>query len=312
MTQKLITFLWISLCVIKATALSAQPIQQDNFGATIGLTVNFGTHVNRIGAQFQGYYRKDFAQINVGLRGFYNFTSLGPKIKRPELQTTTGIVIGYGNRDSTDNNFLHTVSNQTYRNYSVGYAYNFYFENQTKQRSGTIGVSFGEVEFIVENDAFSFQGKDRYRTGGLLLSYRMMDTRIVLNSTLWHGHTHGKKVIRVRDVANFPSRHGYKDLSNAKFGKISHGILAVQIERSLDYAQTARIGFGIDSERVRHFLQNRLVHDLFIFPVDNAKYQNPHYPMLDEEGMPYLFRSDQVLKPLRYFFEVGLNSGMFY
>ena len=127
MIQNQFKYYFTLCCIIYTVSVHAQPFQQDNFGATIGLTFNFGTQVNRIGAQFQGYYQKDFVQINVGIRSFYNFKTFGPKIKRPEFQTTTGIVLGYGNRDSTYNNFLHPVSNQTYRNYSVGYSYNFYF-----------------------------------------------------------------------------------------------------------------------------------------------------------------------------------------
>ncbi len=312
MIQKQLKYYLSICCIIYAVSIQAQPFQQDNFGATIGLTFNFGTHINRIGAQFQGYYQKDFVQINLGIRSFYNFTSFGPKIKRPELQTTTGIVLGYGNRDSTYNNFLHPVSNQTYRNYSVGYSYNFYFEKQTKQRSGTIGLSFGDVEFIVENDAFSFQGKDRYRTGGLLLSYRIDETRVAITSTLWHGNTHGDKVKRIKDAPNYPSRHGYKDFSAAKFGKFSNGMLALQVQQVLPYAQTVQISTGIDSEKVRHFFQNKLVHDLLFFPKEWEQFHNPHYPMLDENGMPYLFLPDQVSRKDRYYFDVGLNSGMFY
>ena len=304
---KLITFL-----LLTANCVYAQPFQQDNFGATIGLTFNFGTHINRIGLQAQGYYQKDLVQINLGLRGFYNFASFGPKVKRLELQTTTGIVLGYGNRDSTYNNFLHPVSNQTYRNYSVGYSYNFYVDNLTKQPSGTIGLTFGDVEFIVENDAFSFQGKDKYRTGGLLVSFRTAETRVAITSTLWHGNTHGEKVKRIKDAGGYPARHGYKDISNAKFGKFSHGILALQVQQILPYAQTVQISTGIDSEKVRHFLQNRLVHDLLFFPADLEQYHNPHYPMLDENGMPYLFLADQLIRRDRYYFDVGLNAGMFY
>jgi hypothetical protein len=42
---------------------------------------------------------------------------------------------------------------------------------------------------------------------------------------------------------------------------------------------------GIDSERIRHAFQNRLMHDLIFLPKRFPR-KTPHYPMLDQDGCP--------------------------
>ncbi len=301
----LVSFLWIQQS-------NAQVWRDGNVGGSLGLTFNIGTEVNRVGLQFNGFYANGHIQVNTGLRLYYNYNSLGPKVKRAEAQLNTGILYAFGKKDTMDNNFLHAVSNQTTYKYSVAYARNFYFEKLTAQQTGTIGLSFGKVEFIHENDAFSFQGKDRYRTGGIILSYRLAETRFAVNTTLWHGNTHGRNARRIEDAGDYPCRHGYKDLSATHCGRFSHGIMALQVQQMLPYSQTVHAGIGLDSEKIRHFWQNKLIHDLLLFPSSWENAHNPHYPMLDENGAPYLFKEDQVLKPTKFFFDLGLNPNLFY
>ena len=307
--QYIIALIIFSICFNES---SAQIWREGNLGGSLGVAFNIGSKVNRVGLQLSGFYAKGQVQFNTGIRFYYNYNSLGPKVKRPEWQLTTGLLFAYGKRDTILNDFLHAVSNQTSYKYSVAYARNFYFEKLTKQQTGTIGFSFGKVEFIHENDAFSFEGKDRYRTGGILLSYRLPETRFVLNTTLWHGNTHGPKVYRIDDAGDYPCRHGYKDLSNTHCGRFSHGIMVLQVQQILPYTQTAHAAIGIDSEKIRHFWQNKVIHDLLLFPASWENAHNPHYPMLDENGAPYLFKEDQVLKPARFFFDLGLHPNLFY
>ncbi len=290
----------------------AQLWHDGNIGGSIGLAFNIGSKVNRLGVQVNGFYVKDQVQVNAGLRFYYNFNSFGPKVPRPEWQLNTGVLYAFGDRDTLVNDFLHAVSNQTGHKYSLAYSRNFYFEKLTRQQTGTFGFSLGKVEFIHENDAFSFHGKDRYRTGGVLLSYRLPETRFVLNTTLWHGNTHGPKVCRIKDTGGYPCRHGYKDLSETHCGKFSHGFFSAQVQQVLPYTQTAGFSVGMDSEKIRHFWQNRVMHDLLLFPAKWESAHNPHYPMLDENGIPYLFKEGQELRPTRFYFDLGLNPGLFY
>jgi len=298
--------------LILALPTNAQLWQDGNFGGSVGVAFNLGSTVNRLGIQVNGFYVKNHFQLNTGLRFYYNFNSLGPKVPRPESQFNVGLLYALGKQDTIANDFLHAVSNQTGYKYSIAYARNFYFEKLTRQETGAIGLSFGKVELIHENDAFSFYGKDRYRTGGLLLSYRFPETRLALNTTLWHGNTHGSKVKRIREAGSYNCRHGYKDLSDAHCGRSSHGLLFLQAQQVLPYAQTAQASVGIDSERIRHFWQNRVIHDLVLFPSKWENAHNPHYPMLDKDGNPYLFKEGQELRPTRLYLDLGLNPTLFY
>ena len=55
-------------------ALHGQDYFKDHFGGTVGLTVNFGTHINAVGINLKGYYTDYFAQLN-GTTTFYFFAN---------------------------------------------------------------------------------------------------------------------------------------------------------------------------------------------------------------------------------------------
>ncbi len=282
------------------------------FGAALGLTFNFGSTVNRLGAFANTYYAREHFQLNAGLRFHYNFSTFGPKKPRPEWQIHLGALVSYGAVDSIVNPFIHALSNQTPHRNSVGYAYHWYLEKVTRQPTGSLALQFGKWEIITENDALAGEGQDKYRTGSLQLAYRHQDSRLALNTILWTGKTQDPNACRISEAGDYPCRFGYKDISKAPCGRFSHGILALQYEQHLPYNQVLNAGLGIDSERIRHFFQNRLIHDMHFWPKKWNKAKNPHLPMLDKNGDPYLFQKDQELKPSRLFFDLGLNAPLFY
>lgn len=283
-----------------------------HFGASIGLAFNFGTQVNRLGFQASGYYAHEHVQAFSSLRFYYNFTSYGPKTPRPEWQLSLGALASYGHPDSLSSPFIQSISNQTGHKNSLGYTYNWYFEKLTRQPTGTLALQFGRWEILTENDALAGQGKDRFRTGAIEVAYVYQDSRYALQSILWTGNTHGEHAKRVKEAGDYPCRYGYKDISQTHCGRYSHGILAFQYRHHLGYAQSASASLGIDSERIRHFLQNQVIHDMPFWPEKWNKVHNPHLPMLDKNGVPFLFEEGQELKPLRFFFEVGGNESLFY
>ena len=302
----------IVILLILGLELEGQESEFQNFGFSVGLSFNFGTKVNRIGIQYNTFYTYDFLQVNLGIRGYYNWNSLGPKVKRPELQINGGLVLGYGEKMEEENPFIHAVSNQTLRKYSFGYSYQLYLEKLTPQQSGTIGLQFGTVELLIENDVFGLKGKDQYRTGGFGVAWRYKHTRVALQSALWTGTTHGKKVKRINDGGIYPCRFGYKDISGAHCGQYSHGIVYLQVQQFLPYHQTASISIGVDDERIRHFFQNKLIHDLVFIPESWQSAHNPHIPMLDKNGKPFLFNEGQELQEMRFYFDLGLGTPLFY
>jgi len=69
---------------------------------------------------------------------------------------------------------------------------------------------------------------------------------------------------------------------------------------------------GVDSEHIRYAIQDIFIHDMYFIPKKWNKAKNPHYPMLDTTGQPYLFKPGQKVKPTSFYFEFSGNTGIFY
>ena len=146
------------------------------------------------------------------------------------------------------------------------------------------------------------------RTGAIQTEYRDGDMKAGLSAILWTGNPRGAK--RAGDT-DYPARFGYKDLSDRLYGKFSHGVLSLQFQKKVPYFNCARIEAGIDAEQVRHLLQNKF-HDLISFPAAWNRSKTSHYPMLDSDGLPFLYQSGQKVRPAKFFFFCGLNAAIFY
>lgn len=309
--KKIILFILVLSSVFQAKSV-------DNFyGFTAGLSFSFGTHVNRLGFQVAGYYNYAFAQANASINGYYNFQSIALKQKGLELQLGAGIELGFGRKDSSRNPFVGIAENNLLQDYSVGYSYLMYFDQQkTTQTSGILSVSALDFRFATENDLFGFgQGwRDRYRTGGFLLEYRYQDFKFGLNSTLWtDDYSICKKILD----SDYPARFGYKDDRNVNFNGKSIGILNAQVKylpnpRYNPTNQVIQANIGIDSERLRNVLQNRFIHDHVFIP-KNWITRNPcHIPMEAEGGGQYLFEENKRIEKTHFYFNIGANQSLFY
>lgn len=287
------------------------------YGFTAGVSFSFGTHVNRIGFQMAGYYNYGFAQANASINGYYNFQSLALKQKGLELQLGAGIELGFGRKDSSRNPFVGIAENNLLQDYSVGYSYLMYFDQQkTTQTSGILSVSALDFRFITENDLFGFgQGwRDRYRTGGFLLEYRYQDFKFGLNSTLW---TDDYSICKKIFDTDYPARFGYKDDRNLNFSGKSVGLLSAQIKYLSPSPlnplnQIAQLNLGIESERIRNVLQNRFIHDHIFIPKNWIKRNPCHIPMEAEGGGQYLFEKEKSIKKPKFHFNLGANQSTFY
>lgn len=271
-----------------------------NYGFQVGFVGAFGTHMQRFGISFQGFYVYRFAQVNAGIRLYDNFKNLGPKGEHVECNAFAGFCIGYGKSNTEQNQFLNAVSNQTgYRN-SVAYSYNYWWnELGTSQATGIVAFQFQKISLITENDIFAKPILDRFRTGAILLQYQDKNFQYAVNATMWTGqlgHT-------VTNDSLFP----YKGYSNAEDGKhafLSHGLLSAQLKWANEYGQYVQGNLGIDAEQVRNAIQNKATHTLFT--------NNYHMPMIDREGKQYLYRANQQIKKAKPFINVYCNPQLFY
>ena len=305
--------LLILLCILNVILLfpGKAYAQTKPFGGKAGISLSLGTHHQRIGIIFGAYMLNDFIQFNTELRQYYTFRAPGPDHKGPELQFSLGPLFSWGAMDSLPNLFFHRVSNQTGKAHSLGYAFNLYWDKKnTSQRTGTIGFQAGSFELIHENDVFGNLRSDRYRTSALLIAWRTHHLRLGLNMVLWTGNTNSANTRKVRDHSF--ARFGYIDMSRAEYGHLSCGLLGIQAEYAFPYHQTGSITLGIDDERVRNFLQNKLAHDSWFLPEKLNRARNYHIPMIDADGKMYLYKPGQHIRPRRLLLDVSLNAGDFY
>ncbi len=299
--MKRIFFLFFFLSFLSFT----QTLKFNNFGLSTGVVINFGSHINSIGFTLKTYYTEYFYQLNAGSSISWNFKCYGNRRKYWENRTYLGLVLLGGTKDNLIDFQLDGLTHQTIFRNSISFNYLWYFDNVgTSQRSGGFGLSLNKMSIYFENDVFGGQANDRFRTGHLLATYRYKDLKFGTGIYLWTGETNG--TIWKRECSkNCPN--GFKDLSNLPYGKTSHGILYGSVLYNLPFGQNPFLKIGIDSEQIRHGIQNKLIHDLIFLP-KKIERKTPHYPRLNEEGLPIFEKSK--IKKNKLFFQIGANEFM--
>lgn len=289
---------------------------QSDFGFSVGISFNFGTHVNRIGISGNYFYLWNFIQGNTGIKMYYNFQSLGIKKSTPEIQLGGGLNFGFGQRDSVRSEFLGLTENNTGYQWAAGYSYIRYFDkNQTTQSTGIFNFQMKEFRVLTENDLFA-GGKgwrDRFRTGAFMVDYTSGDFRVGINATFWTGDFVGCETVKNSPYPK--ARFGYRKAEGSKYGDFSLGLLSVQagwLIPQISVQQIARLNVGIDSEKLRNSIQNRFIHNQYFIPSKWINYETPHIPMIAEDGSQFLFQKNQRVKPLSFYFNLSLNDQIFY
>jgi len=281
----------------------AQTFSTDKFGASIGCVVNIGTHVTSVGLKFDAYYTDYFYQINAGSSIRFNGKSYGERKQFIENRNSLGLILLAGKKEALRDFQLDGLMHNTAYNYGLGYNYLWYFDNAgTSQRSGGWAAHIKNVSVLFENDVFGGQAKDRFRTGHLALSYKMTDFKFSTGILLWTGETANSTWQKI-SLENCPS--GFRVLEDLPYGKTSHGILYGGFNARLPFGQIVNARIGIDSEQIRHGIQNRFTHDLIFLP-KKVERNTPHYPRLDDSGCP-VFIKDSIRNP-RLFLQFSMNE----
>ncbi len=306
--QTLLISLFIICCLNKQIAFS----QGTEFGGKIGVSFAFGNKVNRLGVIVSGFVIKDWFQINSSAGFNYNFKSLAVNKSTPEVRLSLGAVGGFGTRNRFENNFVGSIENNTTYLNSLGYTYIYYWDkNGTSQSTGLIALNLNRFTIATENDILG-GGKgneDKYRTGGIYLEYQYLDTKIGINSTFWTGNYSKSPLITDSD---YPATNGYRSAEKSVYGNFSASLLSVQVKQLLPFAQTAQLNIGLDDERIRNELQNKLMHNLKFIPKSWQNTKNFHIPMLTDSGEQYLYQQGQTIKKPTVYFNLGLNNPLFY
>jgi len=282
----------------KNYAQSGLPIY---FGGQISAVIQLGTHQRSIGFELNGFAQYQFIQLNGSSRfQFYNL-GLGKRSNFVENKTAIGLVGFFGPENQALDWQLNIWSKQARNDYALSYASIWYFDTKkTSQRSGAFGLQIKKMSFYHENDAFAGIATDRFRTGELLIQWSDSLVKIGTGLQIWTGETTG--VPKQFKPEIYPK--AFKNISTLPYGKTSHGIVYSQIQYRIFQHQTVSLRVGIDSEEVRHVIQNRIFHDLPFLP---KKYQNqtPHYPRLNSEGLPVFTKSEA--RKNKFYLSLGMK-----
>ena len=279
-----------------------------NYGINVGFVGAIGTHVQRFGFVFQGYYVQRFVQINAAVRVYNNFRDLGPRGEHTEFNGALGLCLGYGKTTTEINRFISSIGNQTGYKNSLAYSYNVWYNRiHTSQVTGILAFQFDRVSVVLENDLLAKPMLDRFRTGAFLLQYQDRDVQYAVNCSLWTGRM-GQSV---RNDSLFPYI-GYLNTKGGTYGNLSHGLLSAQVKVANDYGQYLQGNAGIDAEQVRNAVQNRFIHDMPLVPKKLNKAQNLHIPMIDSAGNQYLYRRDQKIRKPKLFLNAYTSPNIFY
>ncbi len=274
-----------------------------SIGFQIGAVAQFGSHINALGISGNIYYSDFFYQFNVSSQLKYNFTNLGNRTHFWENRNGLGLILLAGKKNLSPDFQFDALNHQTKFSNGLGYNYLWYFDQAgTSQRSGGWGLHLRYFSLLFENDVFGGQQKDRFRTGTMQLNYRFQDWKFFTNLNLWTGETANSHWDK-NPLPKCPS--GFRSLENLPYGKTSHGVFAFGFYHNFLEKQNASFKIGIDSEHIRHATQNRFAHDLLILP-KNLERNTPHYPRLNEEGIP-VFEKSEVRKS-KIFFQSGVNE----
>lgn len=306
MTRKQVLSLFLGL-FFNISILQGQLQLAERLGAQLGISFSMGTHFNRLGLIAKFYYEYEHVQANLHLAGYYNPRSFATGIPSWEGQLRLGLVGTWGPKDQAYfNPFLKETSNQTSRPFSVGYSYNFYWDNQaTSQCSGSFGLGVYGFSLLMENDFLAFRDQDKYRTGGMTLGYQFGDTEIRISNLFWTADPYDSSAAVVKDNPNFEAPYGYCSMSKAKYLQNSVGLLAISVEQRLPYGQYLGASVGIDAEQIRNEIQNKFIHESKLL-------ENPHIPMIDTKGKEYLYEKDQKIRAAKLFIELFANRGALY
>lgn len=279
---------------------SGQTYFKEHFGGTVGLVLNFGTHVTSTGINFKGYYTDYFVQVNAGSTFYLHHSSYGGRKRFWENRNALGLVLLAGKRSSQIDFQLDGLSHQTAYDFGIGYNYLLYFDNKgTSQASGGFGFHIKNVSIYHENDVFGGRAKDRFRTGHFYASYLYNDFKFGGGINLWTGDSQQSSWQRIISK-DCPA--GFKDITKNPYGKTSHGNIYGSVIYNLPYGQDLYFKLGIDSEQARHIIQNRLIHDSGRFFGESA----PHYPRQDEHGN-LVFEKENV-RSTKAFIQFGIND----
>jgi len=293
-----IKYVFIVLCCLASQCYKAQ-----HFGAQLGLVFSVGSHVNAIGMNANLYFQYAFTQVNVQKSFKCYERSYGNRRYFVESRSALGLMLLAGKQNITPDFHFNALNHNSTYQYALGFNYLIYKDNAgTSQLSGGWALHAKYFSLLFENDVFGGQAKDRFRSGNLQLSYRYQYLKLFTNLFIWTGETKNS-IWKKEPMPNCPN--GYRSLADLPYGKTSHGILSAGVMYNFMHHQIVSFQKGLVSEQIPRAFQNRLSHDLILMTKSYPR-NTPHYPRLNEAGMP-IFKKEERKKD-KLFMQFSLNE----
>ena len=276
---------------------------------------SFGSNVTSVGlrgiVEMRGL---DIAEASIGYGISRHFRNYGPDVPHWEQNVIGSVHYLWNekefiNSDLAYNKYLDSGSAKN----SIGYTFERYFNKiGTSQNVGTIHIRTENVYYHFSNDVFAnTTGYDRFRSGAFGFGYIEGGIHYNLKLLIWTGESHCKKVNKVRD-SDYPARWGYRDISECPYGDISHGILTFGVNTNVGLGQNVGAEIGLDSEKLRNVVQNKVFHDLYWIPRGIATTKNLHLPMKAIDGKNYMFEVGQEIRPNKFVWQLSSNASTLY
>lgn len=217
-------------------------------GFTFELKINLalGTHGRGLGVNAIATYTKDKGSTSAGLGSTYYFSEIGTGNSGMETRFFAGGTLNLG------------------KEWSMGYYHTKFISGETSQHIGNVITSYKEWSFTFENDMIG-DGSDRYRSHASVLSYKDMS----LGLNLFTGDSSKNKGLR--RIIEDEGKYGTYLLS-------SDGDNPDKYRLGLFYFRYKIFRLGTNSELIRHWTQNRLIHD---------STKSPQFAIKDKEWSVY-------------------------
>ncbi|MDF1695600.1 MAG: polymorphic toxin type 23 domain-containing protein [Saprospiraceae bacterium] len=312
------TFLLRSILILGLNlSISALGISQiDTWKIHFQITTNVGYPEMNCGFRIVGeYLGQQDIELSLAYGVVYHFRNIGPPRRHLEHTFSGTAHYVWGDVFYQEEEELSYVKflDSRFRKNSIGYTWQRFFNKiGTAQNVGTLHMRFNKTITQFSNDVFAnTNGKDRYRTGGFAFGFYDKRTLYLSKLLIWTGDSHCKEVQKVRD-SDYPARWGYRDISECNYGMLSHGILSFNVIGDIGYGQSIGGQVGVDSEKVRHIVQNKVFHDAYFLPRFMNKTKNLHLPMKTNDGKNYLFKEGQTLRPNQFVWQFSLNPSSLY
>lgn len=297
--------LWLLFILLPLTSKS-QSYFRDHVGASVTIYSSIGTHNTGIGAKINTWYQDHFYQITLSNSIRLFALNYGDRKNYVDNKFSIGLLLLGGKKEQQPSPFSDVLLNKSIYNNSFGYSYMIYLDNRgTSQSSGAFLFGTNNFELYLENDVFAGTGRDRFRTGAISASYRYDQYKFSIGSRIWTGETRGAKW---QELKGSDHPYGFKIIEDLPYGKTSSGTLYLGASYYYGFSQWSSVELGIDSENIRNFIQNRIVHDLIFLP-KKIERTTPHYPRLDEHGCPAFDKKDAKKDRLYYQVGTGFDSG---